>query len=101
MTDWTREAIDLAMIREFSVHGVQLAGSVSSEQRRERIRVEIWRNKRQVEPFYDSQMTYAEAYAKAYGKSIELRVAPRDLAGRPAMPVDLDEDDDDDLGESQ
>lgn len=96
MNDWNADAIDLQFIREFSVNGTQLTGPISSDQRRERIRVEIWRNKRGVEPFYDSHMTYAEAYYVCYGKPLDLRSMARDQFGRPPMPIKFDEDDDED-----
>jgi hypothetical protein len=102
MSEWNIDTIDLAMVREFSTAGVQLTGPVSSEQRRERIRVEIWRNKRAELPFYDSGMTYAQAYKKCYGKALELRSSARDEHGRPvnAFPIADDDDDEDDEEES-
>ena len=72
----TDDDIDLQMIREFSVLGRLLFPSSRSD-RAERIRVGILTEKRKDQPFYDTGLTYAEAYRKCYGRSIEMRRTPR------------------------
>jgi hypothetical protein len=94
---WTTDDILLAFIREFSALG-QVSSSVTREGQREQIRVAIFRNQRQSLQFYDSGLTYTEAYTKVYGASPELRRTPRN----PPEPMqfwsqnkDEDEDDED------
>ena len=74
---WEKDDIELAFIREFSVGGVALSGAMSSEARRDRIRLEIYRHQRGDLPLQDSGMTYSQAYRKAYGRPIEMRLMPR------------------------
>ncbi len=74
---WTPDEIDLAFCREFSTVGTQIHGPMSSAQRRDRIRVEIWRHHRTDQQFFDSGMTYAGAFRAAYGISVEARRTAR------------------------
>jgi hypothetical protein len=64
--------LELDFIREFAVGGDLLKGA-SVDDRRERIRVAIYGNKRFFEPFRDSGMSYGEAYQRCYGRPIEMR----------------------------
>jgi hypothetical protein len=64
--------LELDFIREFAVGGELLKGS-SVDDRRERIRVAIYGNKRIDEPFRDSGMNYGQAYQRCYGRPIEMR----------------------------
>ncbi len=77
MSDYDHD-IDLAFIREFSVGGVLSAvGRLSVHDRRERVRVEILKAMMQDRPFFDSGLTYGEAYRKCYGAPLEMRHRPR------------------------
>lgn len=89
----TRDDIELAFIREFQVLGAQLDRTVSFLERCERVRVAIYREQRQAQPFHGSGMTYAEAYREWAGSELEKRAKPR-----PVPPVPL-EDATDDLDE--
>jgi hypothetical protein len=93
--NWDREDIDLAFIREFSTGGNNVSMPMSTETRRERIRLEIYRNARAELPFYDSGMTYAQAYEKRYHKKLEQRACLREGPGRPAPEVIAELEDDD------
>ena len=64
--------LELDFIREFSTGG-ELLQTLSVDARRERIRVAIYTNKLAIELFRDGPMTYAEAYAKCFGRPIEMR----------------------------
>jgi len=63
--------LELDFIREFAVGGELLKGS--SDDRRERIRVAIYRRNLLHETFRDSGMNYGQAYQRCYGRSIEMR----------------------------
>jgi hypothetical protein len=63
--------LELDFIREFAVGGELLKGS--SDDRRERIRVAIYRRNLLHEPFRDSGMDYGQAYQRCYGRPIEMR----------------------------
>lgn len=80
--------IELAFIREFSVLGNSIGSVLSSEDRRERIRIAIFANNLHDKIFRDTEMTYATAYRKCYGKALEMRRYPRDL-----IPSHRSEDD--------
>jgi hypothetical protein len=64
--------LELDFIREFAVGGDILMGS-SVDDRRERIRVAIYRRNLVHEPFRDSGLDYGQAYLQCYGRPIELR----------------------------
>lgn len=93
---WEKDQIELAFIREFSTDGVILGGAMSSETRRDRIRVEIYRKQRGDLQLQDSGMTYAEAFRKCYGRPIEMRLVPR---SNPAIMESLGLDSIDDADE--
>ena len=63
--------LELDFIREFAVGGETL--KCSSDDRRERIRVAIYRCNLLHEPFRDSGMDYGLAYQRCYGRPIEMR----------------------------
>jgi hypothetical protein len=63
--------LELDFIREFAVGGELLKGS--SDDRRERIRVAIYRRNLLHEPFRDSGMDYGQTYQRCYGRPIEMR----------------------------
>ena len=63
--------LELDFIREFAVGGELL--KCSSDDRRERIRVAIYRRNLLHEPFRDSGMDYGQAYQRCYGRPIEMR----------------------------
>ena len=87
--------IELEFVREFATGGLHLGPTVSSHDRRERIRVAIFAQKLQRAAFRDSGITYAEAYRKCYGQSIELRSVPRAQSPMEEPSDDLDVDDED------
>ncbi len=64
--------LELELIREFSVNGVLLGGAQARD-RREHIRVSIYRDNLVHKPFRDLGMSYAEAYERCFGSSIEHR----------------------------
>jgi hypothetical protein len=68
--------LEMDFIREFAVGG-ELLQRASVDDRRERIRVAIYCNKRLHEPFRDSGMDYGQAYQRCYGTPIEMRRAVR------------------------
>ena len=74
--------LDLEFIREFAVGGDLLGGSFTD--RRERIRIAIYRCNLQHAPFRDSGMDYGQAYELCYRKPIEMRRTPRE--GAPGKP---------------
>jgi hypothetical protein len=78
MSEWTPADIDLALTREFWRHGERPASAPSSIERRTRIRVSILRDKRERVQFYDSGLTYMQAYQQCYGIALELRRLPRE-----------------------
>ena len=64
--------LELDFIREFSTGGEFLNG-LSVYNRRERIRVAIYTQKLPHMLFRDGPMTYAEAYARCFGRPLEMR----------------------------
>jgi hypothetical protein len=64
--------LELDFIREFAVGGDLLRAS-NVDDRRESIRVAIYRRNLLHAPFRDSGMDYAQAYESCYGRSIEMR----------------------------
>jgi hypothetical protein len=72
--DWD---LELDLIREFSVGGV-FHGTTSKQDRREHIRVSIYRNNLVQKPFRDTGLTYAQAYEACFRAPLELRKVPRD-----------------------
>jgi hypothetical protein len=79
ITNARDQEIELAFIREFSVLGNAIGSVLGSEDRRERIRVAIFANHLHDKIFRDTEMTYATAYRKCYGRALEMRRYPRDL----------------------
>ena len=68
--------LEMDFIREFTTGGELLQG-LSSDSRRERIRVAIYTHKLPHMLFRDGPMTYAEAYAECFGRPLEMRSAVR------------------------
>ena len=64
--------LELDFIREFAV-GAELLKTSNVDDRRERIRVAIYRHNLLHAPFRDSGMDYAQAYESCYGRPIEMR----------------------------
>jgi hypothetical protein len=64
--------LELDFIREFAAGG-QVMKDMSADDRRERIRVAIYAQKLAHMLFRDGPMTYAEAYAKCFGRPLEMR----------------------------
>jgi hypothetical protein len=67
--------IELEFVREFSVGG-RLQG-LSTDDRREHIRVAIYAQQLMHKPFRDTGLTYLQAYEQCYGQPLEMRRAPR------------------------
>jgi len=81
MTQTTQYAdadIELQFIREFSTAGNQIGSVLGSEDKRERIRLAIYAGKLQDKQFRDTDMTYADAYRRCYGKPLDMRRSSRD-----------------------
>jgi hypothetical protein len=72
------EDIEMQFIREFSVGGC-LTG-LSLIDRSETIRVAIYTNKLVHAKFRDSGMDYGQAFARCFGRPIEMRSAARSAA---------------------
>jgi len=94
---------EMAFVRQLSVHGLVLSGTLSAEDKRERIRVAILTHRLEGKCFAwypnDHGETYGEAYRRCYGKALDQRRVPRDRFGKPIAPViDLEDEDDDDEG---
>jgi hypothetical protein len=70
--------LEIEFIREFSVGGC-LTG-LSLIDRSERIRVAIYAGKLVRAPFRDSGMDYGQAFARCFGRPIEMRSAARQVA---------------------
>jgi hypothetical protein len=73
MTLFTNEDIEHCFVREFSVGGDTFGPNSSREYRRERMRVAIFKAGKEGRAFFDSGMTYAEAYRRCFGTPLELR----------------------------
>jgi hypothetical protein len=92
---WSNEDIRQGLIREFA------SGSAS---RRDDIRLGIYRAKKQDMQFFDSGITYAKAFQKAYGRPLEMRIvhAPPESIQQKDPIADLEEigdiEDDPDAG---
>ena len=97
MNEWTRDDIDLALTREFWRNGEQRTATLSSTEKRNRIRVGILQERRERLLFYDSGLTYMQAYQLCYGLALELRKFPREPVRvyRPEPSDDYDEMDED------
>lgn len=89
MTDPSREDIELAFIRVFSVGGSQLGKTVSRTERRERVRQAIYlsglTNERLINyrSLGENALTYAEAFRVCYGERLDRRAAMRALPEPP------------------
>jgi hypothetical protein len=64
--------LELEFVREFAVAGM-LHGVSSTQQRREHIRVSIYKLNLVEKPFRDTGLSYAEAYQHCFGLPIEMR----------------------------
>lgn len=95
MTEFTEHEIAMCFVREFAVGGETLSPSSSLAYRRERIRVAILAADKAGRCFYDSGMTYAEAFRRCYGGLLELRSVPRVPAPTLAQVLGELEDSDD------
>ncbi len=84
--------LELDFVREFSTGG-ELLQSLSVDKRREYIRVAIYTHKLVHTLFRDGPMTYAEAYAKCFGRPLEMR--------RTARPERKSEPDCDEVAEKK
>jgi hypothetical protein len=74
---WTREDIEVSFIREFSTAECRLGDVLSTFDRSERVRIAIHKAARGDLPFFDSGMTYAEAFRLWSGKVFEMRLQHR------------------------
>jgi hypothetical protein len=83
VTLFTVEDIEHSFVREFSTGGDTFGPSASREYRRERFRIAILKEGKDGRAFYDSGMTYAEAYRRCYGTALELRGIVRTPLGQP------------------
>jgi hypothetical protein len=79
----THDDTDLEFVREFAHSGVQLGPAVSSEERRERIRVSILREGKENLPYQDTGFTYSEIYWQRYHQCIEMRRVRREARLTP------------------
>ena len=84
--------IELSFITEFSVGENQIGKCLSSEDRRERIRVAIFKAQLHDKIFRDSEMTYATAYRLCYGRALEMRKSLRVAVEQ--VPFHADDEDD-------
>jgi hypothetical protein len=94
VSTWTKHDIELAMIREFSA---------GAERTHEFVRVAILREGREKRTFFDSTLTYSQAFTHWTGKACEMRKFPRDALPEYARERDVESDreiDDDDLDDS-
>jgi hypothetical protein len=85
----------MSLIRTLSVNGVILGGTLSVEERRERIRVAIIQQKLAIERYSD-QLTFAQAYQRCYDRPLDMRRVARDLRQRPMDILVPEEDNSDD-----
>ena len=69
--------MELDFIREFSTGGESLQG-LSTNNRRERIRVAIYNHKLPHTRFREGPMTYSQAYAQCFGRPLEMRSIVKD-----------------------
>jgi hypothetical protein len=83
----TNADIEMSYIREFATGGVLLGSNLSSEDRRERIRTAILMSGKAHRPFFDSGLTYGQAYQRLYGRPLDMRKRPRDADGPPVGDV--------------
>jgi hypothetical protein len=89
ISEWTREDIDLALTREFWRNGEQRTATLSSTEKRGRIRIGILQERRERLQFYDSGLTYMQAYQLCYGLALELRRFPREpVRAHRIEPID-------------
>jgi hypothetical protein len=75
-TRFTEEQM-VKILREADKAPVSVLKGLSVDNRRERIRVFIYTQKLPHLLFRDGPMTYAEAYAKCFGRPLEMRSAVR------------------------
>jgi len=79
-----REDIEMAFTRILSSGGLILSGAgISTEQKRERIRIAIMQRGIKDAPFDDS-MTYGEAFHRCFARPLELRRVPREYQRPPS-----------------
>jgi len=71
-----RDDIEMAFMRILSTDGLILSGSISLEDRRERIRVTIMQRGIKDKPF-DALLTYGQAFERCYQRGVELRRVQR------------------------
>lgn len=82
--------IEMTFVRSLACSGVVLGGAqLSSEDRRERIRIAIMKMHVGNKPLpIDPTVTYAQAFRQLYNRPCELRVAERDRYGREVLTGD-------------
>lgn len=96
MSSFTNEEIELCFVREFSAGAESFGPDLTRPQRRERIRVAILRDEKDGRNFYDSGMTYAEAYRRCFGVTLEMRRETRTYQKPVAQVIaELDDEADD------
>ena len=83
--------LEMAFVRQLSVHGLRLTPELSQEARRERIRVAILMHNLEGKtmgygPDHQRE-TYGAAYARCYGEQLDQRRIGRDAFGRPIMQL--------------
>lgn len=93
--------MEMEFIREFAHGGNQIGASISSEDRRERIRVAIYREQKHDKLYFATGKTYAEVFQECYGRKLEARRVPREMAKPAPVAIDELEDDDDESTEMQ
>ena len=89
MTQWAKNEIELALIREFSTRDQTITQGLSLSDKHERVRVAIMREGRSALTFHDSGLSYAQIFRVWSGKSCEMR-------GRYQPPPAEEHDDDPD-----
>jgi hypothetical protein len=79
--------IEMTFVRSLACSGMVLGDAqLSSEDRRERIRIAIMKMRVSNKPLpIDPTVTYAQAFRQLYNRPCELRVAERDRYGREIL----------------
>lgn len=71
--------IERQLVREFSVHGIQIGAMNHKQERREALRRAIIKSGRSRERFHETAMVYSEAFEEVYGERLDRRAVPRDI----------------------
>lgn len=77
----TRDDLELVFVRQFQLRDedgalIRLV-DVSMNEKHERVRLSIWRQKLNDKPFFGEPFTYGDAFRMWSGKSVEARTKPR------------------------